>query len=269
MAEIKSPYTARQRALYRFLFKKELGLAPTTEERLRLGQASRADSIAAKLTPGAAAPSEYEKLLGRLPAEARPKADSIKAGLLSRATKATLSDYEKLRLRLPPEVRAKMDSIKAGLLPRAGKPEEPERESLLAAGSRYADIEAKTKKQLGEGPVSFNEAMAAAFGLDVGKTELFEKGSPTEKNLRKRLEAYGDSSAIVSRALQKFTPDTDINELLNVFPVAEQAWNEFVELSKKGGGNRQAAQEAAEAIKNKYGYDIETIRNALYVKVAK
>lgn len=280
MAEIKSAYTPKQRAIWRMLFGEELGLAPTAEERVRLGQASKTDSIATGLLPRAAGPSEYESLLQRLPEGARAKVDSMKAGLLPRASKeGMLSQYDRWIQDLVPEERAKVFKMRAGLIPKAGKAEEPTRESILAAGGRYAEKIAKTRKQMeATQPIPIKDMLAAYAlpegkardgvvkgALELSKKPLIEKEGPSYKNLEKTLETYGDSATISRRALERFTPDSDMNELVGGFPIARQALKEYQRLRKQGINEREASRK----IQEKYGYDLEKLRDIYYVETGR
>jgi len=279
--KITGVFTPKQNMLYRLLFGKDIPgyLPPTVEGRLRAGVASKSDSIAAGLLPRASAPSEYERLLMRLLPEARSKADSIKAGFLPRASAKTTSLYDEWIKRLSPEEREKVFRVRAGFIPRAGTEKKPERESILAAGGRYAEKIARTRKQMeATVPVTIEETLNALLMpegekrdkylmgvLTAGKKPLIEKESPAYRNLEKTLKTYGDSAAITKRALEKFSSDSDMNELVASFPIARQALKEYQELRKRGMNEREASLN----IQRKYGYDLETLRGIYYVETGK
>ena len=279
--KITGAFTTRQNMLYKILFGVDIPgyLPPTGEERFRAGVASKTDSISAGLLPRAAAPSEYERLLQRHPEESRAKIDSIKAGLLSRTSTGTTSIYDKWLVRQPEAVRDSAFKMRAGLIPRAGKPEEPKRESVLAAGGRYAEKIAKTRKQMEATlPVPVKDVLAL-ISMPKGKTRdeyfkelleltrkpLIEKEGPAYKTLEKTLETYDDSSAIAKRAFEKFSPDADMNEVVGGFPIARQALNEYQTLRRQGITEREASRK----IQEKYGYDLETLRGIYYVETGK
>ena len=280
--KITGAFTPKQNMLYKLLFGEDLPgyLPPTGEERLRAGVASKTDSIATGLLPRATGPSEYEGLLQRLPEGARAKVDSMKAGLLPRASKGgTLSPYEGWIQELAPEEREKVFKTRAGLLPRAGQEKEIKRESILSAGGRYAEKIAKTRRQMeATTPVSIEDMLNAITMpegkgredylksvLELGRKPLIEKESPAYGNLVKTLETYGDSAAIARRALEKFSPDSDMNELVGGFQIAKQALSEYQTFRKQGVNEREASRK----IQEKYGYDLETLRGLYYVETGK
>lgn len=286
MAEkITGAFTSRQNMIYKLLFGEDIPgfLPPTVEERLRTGLASRADSISAKLIPGAAAPSEYEKLLERLPPEARPKADSIKAGFLTRAT-AGREPSEKLQslnrlIRSGLITETQRDSIVGGV--KAG--EEPPRTGLLQKSEQLLKDIASTEKLAATKitPYTKEELMAKIFTAKpeerlnllsdflAKSTTVFPPGSVGKGLSEKRTLAKQDSVAIIGRALdEKFSQlpsDTDINELLSAFPIAQKAMEEYTRLRKEG----IAIGEARSIIGKNYGMSYDLLRKVHYAETGR
>lgn len=152
-----------------------------------------------------------------------------------------------------------------------------EKESILAAGGRYAKKTAEKTKlleaKIPREPLDLETLRQMTPGqveiiLDswsAGGEKIFEKGSPEEKNIRKELEVYGDSSAMMKRALEKFSPDSDVKELISSYPHARKALKEYQELRKQGLNEDLAGEQ----IQDKYGYDLETLRGIYYVETGK
>lgn len=108
---------------------------------------------------------------------------------------------------------------------------------------------------------------------------VFEKGGPGREFHQTRAGAIKDSLAIINRAIER-NLKTDFYGLIDSFPVAEQAWDEFNAVCKRAGGvnNRQAIRSAADLIYKKYGSRINvgefrspqefinTVRDILYAE---
>ncbi len=296
--------------IFRRRFGKNLpGYMPADyNERVRIGMGSRADSIRAGLLPRATAESAA---LQRVEAGQGTRPDSVRLGLVARPRAATAKEEALSRLNIPqarkdsllagvPRIKpdkpsekkqavqslvrqgllapAQADSVLAGIkAPKETK--QPKPRSLIKAGAEFAKTTIDTKRQLNATiPLDVGKVVAIASSnlspqekekqfkkLISGREKLIEPGTPAEKNLLKKLEAYGDSSAIVRRAQERFSPDNDFNELVDAIPKAREALSEYSSLRTAG----QTREQAKATIQAKYGYDLETLRNILYAETGK
>lgn len=276
----------------------KVGLIPrasdfnVAQQRVEAGQGTQADSVRVGLLARPRAATAKETALDRLNIPAARK-DSLLAGIPREKPEKKKEPSEKKQslinlVKSGQITQAQADSIMGGVTrDKPDKGKERKKVGLIEKGAGYAKEYATTKKLLESklpkeqtqifseieafknAPPEQQVVMLADLMDSESRRRIFKEGTPAAKNLVKKLEAYADSSQIVNRAIERFTPDTDLVELLETIPVAQQAWNEFVQLSQRGGGDQAAAQQAAQVIEQKYGIDIETLRNVLYVKTGK
>lgn len=239
---LKARPTAKSEALNRLV------------DRGMLTEAGRDSSLAGlsreKITPKEAA-------LGRMTSSGQvtPQyADSLRVGLRRPDPEKPLKASEILRekqaaseLRVLSGKGTAQDSAFAVGLKR---PKEEKPRSVGQAGVEYA-------KEIADATELMNKPAGA------GSAELmFTYGDPARNILESKAKTYGDSSAIVGRALEKgFDPANNMNELIQTIPVAAKALSEYSAMRKQG----QSAQQAEAALKSKYGYGLKDLRDIHYV----